>query len=90
MATDSEWQLISELAAVAGMPISRYVVQQLMEPPRPPTEGLPLELQRRVARQVLVLSKVEELRYREAKVADQWSALVADAEAEISAEEAQG
>ena len=90
MATDSEWQLIAERAEAAGLPISRYVVQRLTVPPRPPEQRLPLELQRRVARQVLVLSKLEELRFRADQNPAEWAALLADAEAEITAEEAQG
>ena len=86
MATDSEWRRISERAEAAGKTISRFVVERLLDPPR--DDGpLPVSLQRRMARDVLVLSRIEELRYGEAGAVEDWNGIVAAADAEIAEEE---
>ena len=63
MATDSEWTRIRERAERERIPISRYVVRQsLATVERPAQEGrLPLSVQWRMARDIRVLLRLEEL-----------------------------
>ena len=70
MATASEWSRIRELAAAAGMELSRYVVRRATVP-----DPLPAAVLRRVAREMLLLAKVEERRMAELGLEDRWEAL---------------
>ncbi len=88
MATDSEWQIIGERAETARMSISGFIVERaIAATEREPDDGLPIELCRRVARDILILSRVEELRYRQVGEAGAWEEIVAAAEATVKAEE---
>ena len=88
MATDTEWRRITERAGKAGLTISRFAVQRLLEPaggtPAPPV------LPRQVARDLRVLVAIEERRFREDNAGAEWDELVAGAEAELDGEEAMG
>jgi len=91
MATDSEWQMISERAEKARMSTSGFIVDRaLAATARESDDNLPTPLRRRVARDVLILSRVEELRYRAAGEAGAWEEIVATAEAAIETEETAG
>ena len=57
MATASEWARIRELAAEAGMDISRYIVHRATVP-----DPLPDTVLRRAVRELLLLAKIEERR----------------------------
>lgn len=88
-ATDSEWQEIGARARKAGLPVSRFVVQRLTEPAgevAAPTPGVP----RQAARDLRVLLKIEERRYREEGKLEDWDELVAEAGEELDGEEAFG
>ncbi len=88
MATDSEWQIIGERAEKARMSTSGFVVERaLATAERESDDNLPAPLRRRVARDVLVLSRIEELRYRETGKTGAWEEIVAAAEAAIETEE---
>ncbi|MCY4608624.1 MAG: hypothetical protein OXD40_08515 [bacterium] len=66
MATDSEWQRIGERAAADGLSISDHVVRSLL---------VPLSwyaVQHRVARAVLVLERIEKMRFDEADMGTTW------------------
>ena len=67
MASDSEWERIARAAASAGMEISRFIVHRALMP-----DTLPPEVTRRAVRELLVLSKLEERRLREAGAAEAW------------------
>lgn len=82
-ATDAEWARVREAAAAAGLSISAYVIRTLLTPPEPTEPGLPPALVRRLARAVLVLERVERLRFEEQGGDDRWRALVAEIEARI-------
>ena len=69
MATDSEWERIVRKAQAAGMGISRFIVQRVLMP-----DSLPPEVLRRAVREMLVLSKLEERRLREAGAGKAWEA----------------
>ncbi len=88
MATDTEWRRIAERAGLAGLPISRFAVQRLLEPAggtaAPP--GLP----RQVVRDLRVLVAIEERRFRADNAGTDWDELVAGTEAALDSEEAMG
>ena len=67
MATDAEWERICRAAAASGMDRSRFVVHRALMP-----DALPAEVLRRAVRELLVLSKLEEKRLREAGVGTAW------------------
>ena len=68
-ATDSEWERIGRAAQAAGMERSSFIIQQVLRP-----DSLPPEVQRRVVREMLVLSLLEERRLREAGAGEAWEA----------------
>ena len=70
MATASEWARIRELAARAGMELSRYIVHRATVP-----EPLPDVVLRRAVRELLLLAKVEEQRMAEMGLEGRWAAL---------------
>ena len=69
MATNSEWERIGHEAKSAGKKISQYIVQRTLMP-----DSLPPEVMRRAVRELLVLSKLEERRLREAGNGEAWDA----------------
>ncbi|MYE02096.1 MAG: hypothetical protein F4Y03_12630 [Alphaproteobacteria bacterium] len=87
-ATDTEWQQIGAHAKRAGLPVSRFVVQRLTEPAGDTAVGAGMP--RQAARDLRVLVKIEERRFREENASEAWEELVAEAEAEIDGEEALG
>ena len=87
-ATDTEWQQIGVRARKAGLPVSRFVVQRLTEPVGEMAAGPGMS--RQTMRDLRVLLKIEERRFREENSAEAWDELVADAEAEMDGEEALG
>ena len=82
-ATDAEWARVREAAAAAGLSISAYVMRTLLARPEPTEPGLPPALVRRLARAVLVLERVEQLRFDEQGGGDMWRDLVAEIEGRI-------
>ena len=71
MATASEWARIRELAADAGMDLSRYIVHCGATVPEP----LPDTVLRRAVRELLLLSKIEERRMADMGLEERWKAL---------------
>ena len=69
-ATASEWARIRELAAAAGMDLSRYIVHRATQP-----DPLPAVVLRRAVRELLLLSKLEEERMADMGLEDRRSAL---------------
>ena len=69
-ATANEWARIRELAAAAGMDLSRYIVHRATQP-----DPLPAAVLRRAARELLLISKVEEQRMADLGLEDHWRAL---------------
>ena len=67
MATDSEWERISQAAKAAGMELSRFIVKRALTP-----DAVPPEVMRRFVREMLVISKLEERRLREAGAGKAW------------------
>ena len=70
MASDSEWDRITARAQAAGMEVSRFIVHACTVP-----EPLPTTVLRRVAREVLVLSKVEQQRMEDLGASGRWRKL---------------
>ncbi len=56
-ATDSEWERVTELARAAGETVSRFVVRRATS-----RATLPPTVLRQAAREILILSKLEEQR----------------------------
>ena len=91
MATDSEWARIRESADAEDMPISRYVVLSLLSTSESqPPPHLPLEIQWCMARDVLVLSRIEKHRFERAGEEETWQTICEAVEALLEAEEVQG
>ena len=95
MATDSEWARIRERAEALDMPISRFVVQRILDTtstpqpgttmsPQPP--GLPADLQWRLAHHLMVLTRIEQYRFERAGEGDAWQAIEEEAQALLEAE----
>ena len=70
MATSSEWARIRELAADAGMDLSRYIVHRATVP-----DPLPSIVLRRAVRELLLLAKIEERRMADMGLEERWKAL---------------
>ena len=70
MASDSEWNLITERAERAGMELSRYIVHASTRP-----EALPATLLRRVVREVVLLSRLEQVRWEDLGAEGRWREL---------------
>ena len=79
---------LTERAGKAGLPISRFAVQRLLEPAG--GTAAPPSLPRQVARDLRVLVAIEERRFRADNAGTDWEELVAGAEAELDGEEAMG
>ncbi len=88
MATDTEWQRIAGRARKAGLPISRYAVQRLLEPAG--ETAAPPGLLRQTARDLRVLVRIEERRFHEENAGTEWDELLDGVEAELDGEEAMG
>ena len=88
MATDTEWRRITERAGLAGLTISRFAVQRLLEPAG--GTAAPSGMARQVARDLRVLVAIEEQRFRAAGAGADWDELVAGTEAALDSEEAMG
>ncbi len=67
MASDAEWERIARAAGSADMEISRFMVHRALMP-----DALPPEVARRAVRELLVLSRLEERRLREAGAGEAW------------------
>ncbi len=67
MASDAEWERITRAAGSAGMEVSRFIVHRALMP-----DALPPDVARRAVRELLVLSRLEERRLREAGAAETW------------------
>ncbi len=67
MASDAEWERITRAAASAGMEVSRFIVHRALMP-----DALPADVTRRAVRELLVLSRLEERRLRDAGAAEAW------------------
>ena len=70
MASDAEWALITERAERAGMELSRYVVHACTRP-----EALPATLLRRMVREVVLLSRLERVRWEDLGAQGRWREL---------------
>ena len=70
MASDAEWALIAERAERAGMELSRYVVHACTRP-----EALPDTLLRRMVREVVLLSRLEQVRWEDLGAQARWREL---------------
>ena len=89
--TDSEWHIITGKAKAASMPVSRYIVQRIVERDVGKEEPvLPGGLARRVARDLLVLARIQELRFEEAGAGEDWLKLLKEADTIIEAEKIAG
>ena len=86
MATDSEWARIRERAEALDMPISRFVVQQVLATPAPQPTGLPADLQWRLAHHLMVLARIEQYRFERAGEGDAWQAIEEETQALLEAE----
>ena len=91
MADDSQWHLIASRARAAGMSISQFIIERVLEPARPPVEAdpLPVAVQRRAAVDLRTLVLAERLRFEKADADAAWRRLVEEAEASVAADEAQ-
>ena len=67
MASDAEWERIARAAAAAGMEVSRFIVHRALMP-----DTLPPDVTRRAVRELLVLSRLDERRLREAGAGEAW------------------
>ena len=70
MATASEWVRIRELAADAGMDLSRYIVHRASAP-----DPLPGAVLRRAVRELLLLARIEQQRMADMGLEERWNAL---------------
>ena len=95
MASDSEWSRIRECARALDMPISRFVVQQVLTTTTAPfpsattipqTEGLPADLQWRLAHHLMVLARIERHRLESAGESEAWQAIEEEVEALLETE----
>ena len=94
MATDSEWRLVRERAAAAGMDVSRFIVERLTAPTpeHDPTERLRdlVSATGRIERLTRVLYEVERQRVEDHSGPGTWETLLGSAEARVEAEETLG
>ena len=91
--TDREWERIGARAKAAGMPVSRYIAHRLAGPAEtpPPAADPSPELLRRVLREVMILSRIEQQRMagREGEE-ETWERVAAQVDAQLAAEEGLG
>ncbi|MCY4608047.1 MAG: hypothetical protein OXD40_05570 [bacterium] len=95
MVSDSDWARFGERARALDMPISRFVVQQILgatTTPQPLTTGrpqpecLPVDLQWRLAHHLLVLARIEQYRFERGGSGEAWQAIEEEAQALLEAE----
>ena len=87
MASDSEWARFGERARALDMPISRFVVQQVLATTTTPQPAvLPVDLQWRLAHHLLVLARIERYRFERAGEGEAWQAIEEEAGALLEAE----
>ena len=80
-ATDSEWRQVKARADRANLSISAYLMQRALEPvPEDVAEPAPPPWLRRMARDILILTLLEEWRFEGQGAADDWQRLVARAD----------
>ena len=85
MATDSEWEVLRERAAAAGMDISRFILERLAAPATPeaaPDDGALA----RIERTVLMLEEVERERMVRNGAAATWAELGRRVDGRLAAE----
>ena len=90
--TDHEWERIGARAEAAGMKVSRYIAHRLAGPAETPAAADPSpELLRRVLREVMILSRIEQQRMagREGEE-EAWERVAALVDAQLAAEEGLG
>ena len=76
MATDSEWKRIQERAEAEDLPTSRYVVQRLLQPAEDqPPPSLPIDVQWRMARHLMMLARIEKHRFEQSDQLEAWETL---------------
>ena len=90
--TDHEWERIGARAKAAGMPVSRYIAHRLAGPAETPPAADPSpELLRRVLREVMVLSRIEQQRMASREGEEEsWRKVAARVDAQLAAEEGLG
>ena len=87
MVSDSDWARFGERAKALDMPISRFVVQQILgTTTTPQPECLPVDLQWRLAHHLLVLARIERYRFERAGSGEAWQAIEEEAQALLKAE----
>ena len=87
MASDSEWARIREHAEARDMPISRFIVQQVLATSTTPQPtGLPTDLLWRLAHHLMVLARIERHRFESAGESEAWQAIEEEIEARLEAE----
>ncbi|ADE39996.1 hypothetical protein [Candidatus Puniceispirillum marinum] len=88
-ATDSEWQAVTEMARVAGMPISRFVLQRVLTPSPITTDAdqsaLPETAQWDQLHAVLTLMQITEENMTRRGDTDRLEAIRAEVEKRINA-----
>ena len=92
MVTDSEWRRLRLRAKAAGMPVSRFIVHRLAEadtgpPPDRGPGGLPAPVWRRVAREVLLLGRLEEERLAGQRLSEERDALAGEVDIWLARQE---
>lgn len=81
MASDAEWERITRAAGASGMEVSRFIVHRVLMP-----DTLPPDVTRRAVRELLVLSRLEERRLREAGAGQAWDETCAEVDAWLKRE----
>ena len=89
-ATDTEWALLTEQAHAAGLTISDLIMNQLLRPGEPPFQTLPAAVQWRMARDLSLLVRIEEIRLKARGDETVWDAIVAEISTELETEAALG
>ena len=82
-ATDADWARVRDDAGAAGLSISAYVMRTLLARTEPAEPGLPPALVRRLARAVLILERLERVRFEKQGGGDRWRAMAEEIEAWI-------
>ena len=82
-ATDAEWARVRDDAEAAGLSISAYVMRTLLARPEPAEPALPPALVRRLARAVLIVERLERVRFEKQGGGDLWRAMAEEIDAWI-------
>ena len=87
--TDREWERIGARAEAAGMKVSRYIAHRLAGPAGTPAAADPSpELLRRVLREVMILSRIEQQRMAGREDEEEtWERVAVRVDAQLAAEE---